>query len=102
MKIRVILLAVLLLLSGATDASAQRRRGKGDSGDVQTPENAVERQKADLAEKEAEYKAKREHQKKLQDKATRKRMKQNLKRSRKQSWGKEIPWYKRLFRRRKF
>lgn len=39
---------------------------------------------------------------KRQDKATQKRMKKNLRRAEKHSWGKEVPWYKRWFRKKKF
>jgi hypothetical protein len=67
---------------------------------VQTRESAMEKEGAAKAEKEAAYVSRAEHHKKLQDKATQKRMKKNLKRAQKHSRGKEIPWYKRIFRRK--
>lgn len=86
--------AVLLSFS----ANAQKRPPK--QKDVQTRENAITKEKEAKALKQAEYTARSEHHSALQDKATKKRMKKNLKRSQKHSWGKEVPWYKRIFRRR--
>lgn len=68
---------------------------------VQTRETAIDKEGAAKAEKQAAYVSRSDHHKKLQDKATQKRMKKNLKRSQKHSVGKEIPWYKRIFRRKK-
>jgi len=94
------LFAAFALLS--TPAEAQKTPKKQRGSDVQTPENALDRDKADRAAIEAGYKDRKGHHDDLQDKATKKRMKQNYKRSQKQSWGKEIPWYRRMFRKRKF
>lgn len=96
------LLIVVFMAFGNLHADAQRRPRRDKGSDVQTPENALDRDKEERARIEAEYKAKHDHQNELQDKSTRKRMKRNLKRSQRQSWGKEIPWYKRVFRRRRF
>lgn len=69
--------------------------------DVQTRENAVKRDQEAKAAKQAEYEAHRDHLEEIQDKATRKRMKKNLKKSQRISQGKQIPWYKRIFRKRR-
>lgn len=69
--------------------------------DVQTRENAVKRDQEAKAAKQAEYDAHRQHLEDIQDKATRKRMKKNLKKSQRISQGKQIPWYKRVFRKRR-
>jgi Ni/Co efflux regulator RcnB len=69
--------------------------------DVQTRENAVKRDQEAKAAKQAEYDAHRDHLEEIQDKATRKRMKKNLKKSQRISQGKQIPWYKRVFRKRR-
>lgn len=69
--------------------------------DVQTRENAVKRDQEAKAAKQAEYDAHRDHLEDIQDKATRKRMKKNLKKSQRISQGKQIPWYKRMFRKRR-
>lgn len=89
--IKMIVCAVVL--SVATTASAQ--------DDVQTRENAVKREQEAKAAKQAEYDAHRDHLEEIQDKATRKRMKKNLKKSQRISQGKQIPWYKRVFRKRR-
>ncbi|MFY7970705.1 MAG: hypothetical protein ACOVOO_02115 [Flavobacteriales bacterium] len=100
MKSIIYLLTFAFILLAGISAQAQKRPPK-QKDDVQTRENAVEREKAQKAEKQAEYVARSEHHSNLQDKATKKRMKKNLKRSQKHSWGKEVPWYKRIFRRRR-
>ncbi|MFN8698808.1 MAG: hypothetical protein ACK500_05460 [Flavobacteriales bacterium] len=96
------LVAVIAFLAVTQSADAQKRPPRQKGGDVQTPENAVTREKANRAEKEAAYVQKRDYHSDLQDKNTRKRMKKNLKRAQKHSWGKEVPWYKRVFRKRHF
>ncbi len=65
------------------------------------PANAHEKQRKNLEEKQAQYQGSKEAHKKKQDQATQKRMKKNLKRAQKHSWGKEVPWYKRWFRKSK-
>jgi len=92
-----LLLASAFLLS--IPSFGQKRPPK--QKDVQTRENAISKEKEAKALKQAEYAARSEHHSKLQDKATQKRMKKNLKRSQKHSWGKEVPWYKRIFRRKR-
>ena len=59
------------------------------------------KKKAKEAENMAKYQEGVDHHKSLQDKATQKRMKKNLKRAEKQSWGKNVPWYKRWFRKKR-
>ncbi len=98
--VKVALLAAVILMNMPADAQNRPKKQRGS--DVQTPENAMDRDKADRSAIEAGYKERRGHHDDLQDKATKKRMKKNLKRSQKQSWGKEIPWYRRMFRKRKF
>lgn len=66
-----------------------------------TPQSAAEKDAKARGEKEAQYIDGRVHHKKVQDKATRKRMKKNLKKAERHSWGKDVPWYKRWFRRKK-
>jgi Ni/Co efflux regulator RcnB len=89
--IKMIVCAAALCLT--TGASAQE--------DLQTRENAVKREQEAKAAKQAEYDAHRDHLEDIQDKATRKRMKKNLKKSQRISQGKQIPWYKRMFRKRR-
>ncbi|MFZ4784782.1 MAG: hypothetical protein ACOYLH_04840 [Flavobacteriales bacterium] len=84
---------LIAAINFATGAMAQ--------DDVQTRENAVKREQEAKAAKQAEYDAHRDHLEDIQDKATRKRMKKNLKKSQRISQGKQIPWYKRIFRKRR-
>lgn len=87
------------LLINAESALAQRKGKSG--GDEQTVQNAEERKRAQLAEREAQYNGHREHLKDIQTKKTQKRMKKNMKRAKKISQGRDIPWHKRLFRKRR-
>ena len=98
MKSRISLLVAVFVVFLSLSSIAQKRPPK--QKDVQTRENAISKEKEAKALKQAEYAARSNHHSELQDKATKKRMKKNLKRSQKHSWGKEVPWYKRIFRRR--
>jgi hypothetical protein len=74
-------------------------QAKPDSQKV-TPQTARKKEAEALEKKQSEYQSRRDHHLESQDKATRKRMKKNLRKARRQSWGKNVPWYKRWFRRR--
>jgi len=97
---RLILVLILFVLALGVDAQKRPRRQKGN--DVQTPENAQEREAAKRAETEASYSEKRTSHLEIQDKATRKRMKKTFRKAEQQARGRLIPWYKRLFRKRRF
>ena len=71
---------------------------KSDAQKV-TPQTARKKEAEALEKKQTEYQSRRDHHMESQDKATQKRMKKNLRKARKQSWGKNVPWYKRWFRR---
>lgn len=93
---RIIRLAVLsLVICLASPLAAQP---KTDAQKV-TPQTARKKEAEALEKKQTEYQSRRDHHMESQDKATRKRMKKNLRKARKQSWGKNVPWYKRWFRR---
>lgn len=77
---------------------AQKKREKNKV----TPEMGAQKQQAAKEAKRAEYNMRHEHHKNIQDKATQKRMKKNLKKAERHSWGKEVPWYKRWFRKERF
>jgi len=66
-----------------------------------TPQNAMDKDRKNLEQKQAQYQDSKKTHTQKQDKATQKRMKKNLKRAQKHSWGKEVPWYKRWFRKNK-
>jgi type VI protein secretion system component VasK len=66
-----------------------------------TPQNAQKKKKENVEQKQAQYQDGKKAHVTRQDKATQKRMKKNLKRAQKHSWGKDIPWYKRWFRKSK-
>ncbi|HEY8404098.1 MAG TPA: hypothetical protein VIK71_05760 [Flavobacteriales bacterium] len=88
-----ILLLGTVLLAVQQPAFAQKKKQTNQV----TPQNAQSRQKANKEQKIAEYQDSKKAHVKKQDKATQKRMKKNLKRAQKHSWGKEVPWYKRWF-----
>ena len=91
--IRLIFLS--LVICSASPLAAQP---KSDAQKV-TPQTARKKEAEALEKKQTEYQSRRDHHMESQDKATRKRMKKNLRKARKQSWGKNVPWYKRWFRR---
>jgi len=91
--IRLLLCALLVLV--AAETSAQR---KADSGNKVTPATARKKEGEALEQKQNEYHQRKDHHLEVQDKATRKRMKKNLRKARRHSWGKDVPWYKRWFR----
>jgi hypothetical protein len=94
----------LVILAGALtlNADAQRKKEKNKN----TPESAAkadaEKQASAQQEKQNQYKSRRDHHLEVQDKATRKRMKKTKKKAERHSWGKDVPWYKRWFRKDKF
>ncbi|MCC6600588.1 MAG: hypothetical protein IT223_07915 [Crocinitomicaceae bacterium] len=103
MKRLVFLVAILSCLLAAPSLYAQRTKKRPPKGEnVQTPESAVAKKEAQREAIMEDYKMQKKHLREIQDKETRKRMKRNLKHSRKQSWGKDIPWYKRVFKKKKF
>jgi hypothetical protein len=91
--LRLAVTAVFLYSSAVTVAQP-----KSDPQKV-TPQTARKKEAEALEKKQGEYQSRRDHHMESQDKATRKRMKKNLRKARKQSWGKNVPWYKRWFRR---
>ncbi len=84
-----------LMIAGSTDALAQR---KADNANKVTPETARKKEATAQEQEQSEYQKKKQHHLEVQDKATRKRMKKNLRKARRLSWGKDVPWYKRWFR----
>jgi hypothetical protein len=88
-----ILMAMFLLTGSLINAQP-----KSDVEKV-TPATARKKEAEALEKKQGEYDSRMEHHLKSQDKATRKRMKKNLRKARRMSWGKNVPWYKRWFRR---
>ena len=102
MPIRHLLLS-LTLLAGALPAEAQRRRPPRNEGS-QTPRTVEESIKA-AEEKEREREAAlrmgwndaQDHHFRNQDKATRKRMRQNNRRRKRMRQGRQVPWWRRIF-----
>jgi hypothetical protein len=97
-------LAITLALLTATNADAQRRRPPRDDVGGQTPrtvEESIRSAEEKKAEREAElrtgwFDAQDNHFKK-QDKATRKRMRQNARRQKRVRQGRQVPWWRRIF-----
>jgi hypothetical protein len=93
-------LVVMLFLMSHSSVWAQRKRDKKQEAAQQTPESAANKDKADKERKVGEYQNTKKHHQSIQDEATRKRMKKNLKKAERHSWGKGAPWYKRWFKRK--
>jgi hypothetical protein len=91
---------VMLILVSSSPARAQRKRDKKQEAAQQTPASAANKEQADKERKVGEYQNTKKHHQSIQDEATRKRMKKNLKKAERHSWGKGAPWYKRWFRKR--
>ena len=97
------LLLTLALLTVALPADAQRRRPPRNDGS-QTPRTVEESIKA-AEEKEREREAAlrtgwndaQDHHFRNQDKATRKRMRQNDRRHKRMRQGRQVPWWRRIF-----
>jgi hypothetical protein len=94
----------LVLTTLATTADAQRRRPPRDGGGGQTPKtvqesirSAEDKEATRTAELRTGWKDAKESHYKAQDKATRKRMKQNTRRQKRARQGREIPWWRRIF-----
>ncbi|MFM7234743.1 MAG: hypothetical protein ACKO7B_18205 [Flavobacteriales bacterium] len=79
-----------------SDAAIAQR--KGDNQNKVTPETARKKEAEKIEQQESEYQKRKDHHLEVQDKATRKRMKKNLRKAQRLSWGKDVPWYKRWFR----
>ena len=102
MKLFRIFLILFSLLISSEMAIGQKDRKKPSKQENQvTPENAKNQERANMENKQKEYVTKKDYHTKNQDKATQKRMKKNLRRAEKHSWGKDIPWYKRWFRKKR-
>ncbi len=91
------IIIIVVILFCSTEMHAQRKKEKNKV----TPESGAEKQASAKAEKLVAYEAGKKHHVEAQDKATRKRMKKNLKKAEKHSWGKDVPWYKRWFKKKK-
>ncbi|MFM9985001.1 MAG: hypothetical protein ACKVOK_07175 [Flavobacteriales bacterium] len=90
----------ILISSGMVHGQKERKNPSKQENQV-TPENAKDQERANMENKQKEYVTKKNYHTKNQDKATQKRMKKNLRRAEKHSWGKDIPWYKRWFRKKR-
>ena len=103
MKRFLLILVVFFTIHGSAEAQKERKRPPKEKQKTaeEAQAEAIEKKKAKDAENMAKYKDGVDHHQSLQDKATQKRMKKNLKRAEKQSWGKNVPWYKRWFRKKR-
>ena len=93
----------LALLAAALPADAQRRQPPRDDGG-QTPRtveesirSAEEKKAAREAELRTGWNDAQDHHFKNQDKATRKRMRQNARRQKRVRQGRQVPWWRRIF-----
>ena len=98
---RFVVLIFSLLISSEMAYSQKEKKKPSKQDNQVTPENAKDQEMVNLENKQKEYVTKKDYHSKNQDKATQKRMKKNLRRAEKHSWGKDIPWYKRWFRKKR-
>jgi hypothetical protein len=97
MMTRALVYALLMTIAVALPRSVGAQV-KSESNKV-TPQTARKKEADALEKKQSEYQLRKNHHMDSQDKATRKRMKKNLRKARRLSWGKNVPWYKRWFSR---
>ena len=97
------LFLTLTLLAAALPADAQRRRPPRNDSD-QTPRtveesvrSAEEKKAAREAELRTSWNDAQDHHFRNQDRATRKRMRQNDRRRRRMRQGRQVPWWRRIF-----
>lgn len=98
---RFIVVIFSLLISSPMAFSQKNKKKPAKQENQITPENARDQERVNLENKQKEYVTKKNYHSKNQDKATQKRMKKNLRRAEKHSWGKDVPWYKRWFRKKR-
>lgn len=99
-----ILIVLLVFAFGfiGVSASAQKQKKRPPKQEnVVTQEDGNAKVDESKRQKEEEYKASKEHHKRIQDKSTLKRMKKNYKHAQKHSIGRDVPFYKRWFHRKK-
>ena len=101
---QIALLLVLTTLATTSDAQRRRPPRDGDGGGGQTPKtvqesirSAEEKEAARTTELRTGWSDAKESHYKKQDKATRKRMRQNDRRRKRAAQGREIPWWRRIF-----
>jgi hypothetical protein len=97
MRVRTVIRIICIVVAFAIPVSIDAQN-KSEGSKV-TPQTARKKEAEALEKKQSEYQSRKDHHLDVQDKATRKRMKKNLRKARRQSWGKNVPWYKRWFRR---
>ena len=95
---------IVLALLTSSNSDAQRRRPPRDGGGGQTPRtvqesirSAEEKEAARTTELRNGWNDAKESHFRKQDKATRKRMKQNARRQKRARQGRETPWWRRIF-----
>lgn len=103
MCLKPIAILTLVLTTAALPADAQRRRPPRNDGS-QTPRTveqsikaAEEAERTREAELRTGWRDAQDNHFRNQDKATRKRMKQNARRQKRIRQGRAIPWWKRIF-----
>jgi hypothetical protein len=90
---------LILLMAGSfysSELKAQKRNTPEQEHTI-TPEDGRNKEKENRRKKEEEYQMKRQQHEAIQDKATKKRMKENYKKAKKNANPGRLPWYKRIF-----
>jgi hypothetical protein len=95
MKNIIKILFLIAVLGCANNCAAQKRPPKQDN--VVTPADGAKKSAENKNRKWEEYETKKNHHNEIQDKATKKRMKESLKKSKSHGSPNRIPWYKKLF-----
>ena len=85
----------IIFIATASVCVAQKRPPKQDN--VVTPADGAKKSAENKNRKWEEYETKKNHHNEIQDKATKKRMKESLKKSKSHGSPNRVPWYKKLF-----
>ena len=88
-------LFLFALVTVASTCPAQKRPPKQDN--VVTPADGANKSEENKKRKWEEYDIKKNHHHEIQDKATKKRMKESLKKSKNHGSPNRVPWYRKLF-----
>jgi hypothetical protein len=88
--------ALLFSIGFSHEVYAQRKKTPEQEHTI-TPEDGRNKEAENKRKKEEEYALKKQQHELIQDKATRKRMKENYKKAKRNANPGKLPWYRRIF-----
>jgi uncharacterized protein HemX len=96
MKLLLIVLSLFFAVGIHSELYAQRKKTPEQEYTI-TPEDGRNKEAENKRKKQEEYALKKQQHELIQDKATRKRMKENYKKAKRNANPGKLPWYKRIF-----